>query len=60
MSENTAPTVVLPVPVRDVLTEILRQEAQQMLAQAIDVELAEWLAAHRYLVDTIRPTTGRK
>jgi hypothetical protein len=34
-----------------VLTEILREGAQRMLAQAIDAEVAEWIDRHADLVD---------
>jgi transposase-like protein len=33
------------------LTDVLRQGAQRMLAQAIEVEVAEWIEAHRDLRD---------
>ena len=33
--------------VRDVLTEVLREGAQQLLAQAIEVEVAEFLGRYR-------------
>jgi transposase-like protein len=36
---------------QDVLTGILREGAQRMLAQAIDAEVAEWIEAHRELRD---------
>ena len=36
---------------QDVLTGILRQGAQRLLAQAIDAEVAEWIEAHRDLRD---------
>ena len=51
MSEATVETNVLPVPARDALTEILRGGAQRMLAQAIDVEVAEWITEHAHLTD---------
>jgi len=42
---------------RDVLTEILRQGAQQMLAEAIENEVAEYVAAHAHQrdADGLRP-----
>jgi len=47
MHENTASTVALPsVGSRDVLTQVLREGAQRMLAQAIEAEAAEWIDAH--------------
>ncbi len=49
MREVTSPTLSLPVPARDVLTSILRQGAQRMLAQAIEDEVAEWIQTHQEL-----------
>lgn len=49
MREVTSPTLSLPVPARDVLTSILRQGAQRMLAQAIEDEAAEWIQTHQQL-----------
>src|SRR5262249_26711048 len=46
-----ATTATLPVPTRDVLSDLLRQGAQKMLAQAIQAEVAEWIDSHRHLVD---------
>lgn len=51
MNQAIQAPVVLPVPSRDVLTEILRRGAQQMLAQAIEAEVAEWLAGRAHLKD---------
>src|ERR1700690_4183497 len=51
MQEATAETCVLPVPSRDALTEILRRGAQQMLAQTIEAEVAEWIAERAHLKD---------
>ena len=36
---------------RDVLTEILRQGAQKLLAQAIEAEVAEWIDSHKDCLD---------
>jgi transposase-like protein len=36
---------------RDVLTEILRQGAREMLAKAIQAEVADWIAEHAHLTD---------
>ncbi|HEY2841652.1 MAG TPA: transposase, partial [Pirellulales bacterium] len=36
---------------RDVLTEILRDGAQQLLAQAVEAEVAEWIASRASLTD---------
>jgi putative transposase len=52
MRETSNPTVSLPaVGAQDVLTSILRDGAQQLLAQAIEAEVAEWIDAHRHLRD---------
>jgi len=51
----TEPTVsTLPFPSagpRDVLTEILRSKAGQLLAQAVEAEAEQWLAEHAGIVD---------
>jgi putative transposase len=48
MRENTKQVVSLPAATsQDVLTNILRDGAQRMLAQAIDAEIAEWIETHR-------------
>ncbi len=49
MQEVTAPTLSLPVPAHDVLTSLLRQGAQRMLAQAIEEEVSEWIGTHQQL-----------
>ena len=36
---------------RDVLTEVLRQGARRLLAEAIEAEVAEWMEAHAHLRD---------
>ena len=41
----------LPIISRDVLTEILRHGAQEMLAQAIENEVAEYVEAHAHTHD---------
>ena len=60
MHESNEAAVRIPAPGvpgsaralgRDVLTEILREGAQRMLAQAIDAEVAEWIDRHADLVD---------
>jgi putative transposase len=48
MQEVNASTVSLPAS-RDLLSEIVRQGAQRMLAQAIEAEVAEWLEQRRHL-----------
>ena len=48
MHETIRDPLVLPASTsQDVLTGILRQGAQRMLAQAIDAEVAEWIESHR-------------
>jgi putative transposase len=50
MQQAIIESSVLPVPLtRDVLTELLRQGAQKMLAATIEVEVAEWLDARAHL-----------
>ena len=57
MQEATLDRLVLPAPnSQDVLTDILRQGAQRMLAQAIDAEVAEWIETHR----EVRDAAGRR
>jgi len=49
MQEVNGSNVCLPVPARDVLTSILREGAQQLLAKAVEMEVAEWLKARQQL-----------
>lgn len=51
MTEVTTPPVAFPGTAKDALTEILRQGAQQLLATAIEDEVAQWIATHAHLVD---------
>jgi putative transposase len=52
MRENNGSAVVLPsVSSRDVLSEILREGAQRMLAEAVQAEVAEWIEERRHCVD---------
>lgn len=52
MREDSGSVVVLPsVSSRDVLSEVLRQGAQRMLAEAVQAEVDEWIDAHRHVVD---------
>jgi putative transposase len=48
--DTTIPTALTTTP-RDILTEILRSGAQQMLATAVENEVAEYLAAHSEQLD---------
>jgi transposase-like protein len=52
MQEVTTTSFVFPSTSRDVLSEILREGAQQMLTTAIEAEVAEWIEAHRHLQDS--------
>lgn len=50
MAESINSTLSLPVATsRDVLTDILRDGAQRLLAQAIEAEVTEWIDAHAQL-----------
>jgi len=52
MHETILDRFVVPAPTsQDVLTGILREGAQRMLAQAIDAEVAEWIESHREVRD---------
>lgn len=52
MRESTKQVVSLPgATSQDILTNILRDGAQRMLAQAIDAEIAEWIETHRDVCD---------
>src|ERR1051326_4718655 len=43
---------VVPLPpAGDVLTDVLRQGAQRLLAQAIEAEVADWIEGHRHCTD---------
>ena len=50
MSEVNVSTVSLPAS-RDTLHEVLRLGAQQLLSQAIEAEVAEWIKGHQHLTD---------
>jgi len=52
MRESTKPIVSLPAAAsQDVLTGILREGAQRMLAQAVEAEVAEWIEARQHVQD---------
>src|SRR5512135_3165768 len=52
MSESTTDIRIVPLPTgQDVLTEVLRDGARRMLAQAIEAEVATWIDAHAHLTD---------
>lgn len=49
--EATLSAGTIPVPERDILTHVLRQGAQKMLAQAVESEVAEWIDQHGHVRD---------
>jgi len=51
MQEVTTTSFAFPSTSQDVLTEILREGAQQMLATAIESEVCEWIEGHEHLRD---------
>jgi transposase-like protein len=52
MHERNGSTVALPgSEPKDVLSEILRQGARKLLADAVDAEVAEWIDRHAHLRD---------
>jgi putative transposase len=52
MDCSTIDLSIVPVPQgKDVLSELLRQGAQRLLAQAIDAEVADWIDRHAHLRD---------
>jgi putative transposase len=52
MSESTTETPIVPLPTgQDVLTDLLRDGARRLLAQAIDAEVTAWIDAHAHLRD---------
>lgn len=52
MQQSTTDTCIVPLPTsQDVLTDLLRDGARQMLAQAIEAEVADYLAARAHLRD---------
>ena len=52
MSQSILEIRAVPLPdSRDVLGEVLRQGARQLLARTIQAEVAEWIDAHAHLTD---------
>ena len=52
LKQPTTDSISLPdAEPRDVLTELLRTGAQQMLATAIEAEVADWIASRHDLLD---------
>ena len=57
MTCSTTETRIVPLPqAQDVLTDLLRQGAQQLLAQAIEAEVADWIDRHQ----DCRDAAGRR
>src|SRR6516165_6121078 len=57
VNESTTDIRIVPLPTgQDVLTEVLRDGARRMLAQAVEAEVAAWIQAHAHLKDD----TGRQ
>jgi putative transposase len=57
MTCSTTQTRVVPLPqAPDVLTDLLRRGAQQLLAQAVEAEVADWIDRHR----DCRDAAGRR
>src|SRR4051812_43133813 len=51
-TESTTDIRIVPLPTgQDVLTEVLRDGARRMLAQAVEAEVAAWIDAHAHLKD---------
>ena len=52
MNEFTPATLAVPATTsQDVLTEILRDGAQQLLSQAVTAEVATWIESHQHITD---------
>jgi transposase-like protein len=52
MEFSTNEMRIVPLPASgDVLTEVIRQGAKQLLSQAIEAEVAEWIERHKGLQD---------
>ncbi len=51
MKQDTTERRNLSIGCRDILTDILRQGAQEMLSEAIKNEVAEYIASHAHLCD---------
>jgi putative transposase len=52
MHHATTDIALVPLPgTHDVLTDLLRQGAQRLLAQAIDAEVADWVDRHQHCRD---------
>jgi putative transposase len=52
MNESTTDIRIVPLPQgQDVLTDILRDGARRLLAEAVEAEVAAWIDAHAHLKD---------
>ncbi|MDB5351390.1 MAG: hypothetical protein JWN86_2637 [Planctomycetota bacterium] len=52
MSQSTTEIRIVPlVPSQDVLTDLLRDGARRLLAQAVEAEVAAWIDDHSHLMD---------
>jgi putative transposase len=52
MHEFTVDRFIVPVPAcEDMLTGLLKQGAQKMLAQAIEAEVEDWIEEHKHVCD---------
>jgi putative transposase len=52
MSQSTTEIRIVPLaPSQDVLTDLLRDGARRLLAQAVEAEVASWIDDHSHLVD---------
>lgn len=52
MTESTTEITIVPLaPSQDVLTDLLRDGARRLLAQAIEAEVAAWIDDHAHLKD---------
>jgi len=52
MSESTTDLRIVPLPNgQDMLSEVLREGARRLLAQAVEAEVATWIGAHAHLKD---------
>ena len=57
MDQSTTLPIAGPTPgARDVLTELLRDGARRLLAEAVEAEVAAWIDEHAHLKDQ----TGRR
>src|SRR5688500_11592989 len=52
MTESTTDIRIVPLPTgQDVLTDLLRDGARRLLAEAIEAEVAAWIDDHAHLTD---------